>query len=131
MVSRCQKPSQKPTTGTLNRDSSRTPRRLRLAGRPWRPPEKLQRRSLTACRLHSAESDCFVDYTDDICLFLSRRESKASPSISPEFCRRSCIRGDSNVACHGRYALWKPFSSSRSLAHRLARSPFSDITRTR
>ena len=25
---------------------------------------------IAVCRLHSAESKCFVDYTDEICLFL-------------------------------------------------------------
>ena len=40
--------------------------------------------------------------------------------------RRSYICSNSNVACHGRYALCK----SSSLSQRLAHSPFSDITRT-
>ena len=39
------------------------------------------RRSFSEDHLHSAESDCFVDYmyTGKVCFFLSRRESKASP----------------------------------------------------
>ena len=68
----------KPITGTSEQgqqQNSKTP----SAGRPTLETTGEASTKIAACRPHSAESDCFVDYTDKVCLFLFKTGVEGLP----------------------------------------------------